>query len=339
MNAAGVRRGRTRFFALILALWGAVVVARLVQIQIAQGSRYRAKAQRQQERRVEIPGAAGLDPRPRGPRARGLGRDDVRLRDPRRRARSPPRPPRFSRPALGMPAEEILEKLSSDQGFVWLRRQLDPETAEAVQALKLPGIHFVAEPKRFYPKGRLAGAVLGFVGTDGVGLAGPRALLRRGDPRKARRARRPDRRAAQPLRRGRRRRQPSRRGGRLARPLARLGACSSPPSTSSPRRCTPTGAKSGSIVVMDPSERRDPRDGLGPRLRPERVQPLPRRGPAEPGHRRRVRAGLDVQDRHRGARARARARPPRRDHRHRRRHDPRRRTPRSRRPTAIATGR
>ena len=59
----GVRRGRTRFFALFLALWGAVVVARLVQIQIAQGSRYRAKAQRQQERRVEIPGQRGPIPR------------------------------------------------------------------------------------------------------------------------------------------------------------------------------------------------------------------------------------------------------------------------------------
>ena len=71
-----------------------------------------------------------------------------------------------------MSSREVLEKLRSDRGFVWIRRQLDPEATDRVREFKLPGIHFVAEPKRFYPKGRLAGAVLGFVGTDAVGLAG-----------------------------------------------------------------------------------------------------------------------------------------------------------------------
>ncbi len=167
----GIRRGRTRFFALLLALWGGVVVARLVQIQIADGSRYRAKAQRQQERRVEIPGQRGsiLD---REGRELAVSvetasvyaiPDDVK--DARRAAAA-------LAPVLAMPASEILSKLKSERGFVWVRRQLDPESAAAVRALKLPGIHFVAEPKRFYPKGRLAAAVLGFVGTDGTGLAG-----------------------------------------------------------------------------------------------------------------------------------------------------------------------
>src|SRR5262249_54792371 len=47
----GVRRGRTRLFLLLLTVWALVVVARLAQIQIAEGSHYRAKARRQQERR------------------------------------------------------------------------------------------------------------------------------------------------------------------------------------------------------------------------------------------------------------------------------------------------
>ena len=171
MKSAGVRRGRTRFFALVLALWGAVVVARLIQIQIAQGPRYRAKAQRQQERRVEIPGQRGsiLDREGRelavSVEAASVYAipDDVRNVEATAAALAP---------VLGMDAGEIVEKLSSEKGFVWLRRQLGPEAAEGVQRLKLAGIHFVNEPKRFYPKGRLASAVLGFVGTDGVGLAG-----------------------------------------------------------------------------------------------------------------------------------------------------------------------
>ncbi len=167
----GVRRGRTRLFALILALWGAVVVARLAQIQIADGSRYRARAQRQQERRVEIPGQRGsiLDREGRelavSVEASSVYAIPDDVENPRAAAEA-------LAPVLGIPDRDILEKLESDRGFVWVRRQLAPEAAEKVRALKLPGIHFVAEPKRFYPKGRLASAVLGFVGTDAVGLAG-----------------------------------------------------------------------------------------------------------------------------------------------------------------------
>ncbi len=167
----GVKRGRTRLFALILALWGAVVVGRLAQIQIAEGSRYRAKAQRQQERRVEIPGQRGsiLDREGRelavSVEAASIYAIPDDVKDTRATAEK-------LAPALGAPAREIFEKLSSDRGFVWVKRQIDPEAADRIREWKLAGIHFVAEPKRFYPKGRLAAAVLGFVGTDAVGLAG-----------------------------------------------------------------------------------------------------------------------------------------------------------------------
>src|SRR5438445_12454213 len=49
-----VRPRRTRLLLLFLGLWAAVVVGRLAQIQIAQGGKYRARAQRQQERRIEV---------------------------------------------------------------------------------------------------------------------------------------------------------------------------------------------------------------------------------------------------------------------------------------------
>ena len=167
----GVRRGRTRLFALILTVWAAVVVARLAQIQIAQGSRYRARAQRQQERRIEIAGSRGsiLDREGRelavSVEASSVYAIPDDVQKPRATAQA-------LASLLGMPAPEILEKLGSEKGFVWIRRQVDVDAAEKVRALKLPGIHFVVEPKRFYPKGRLASAVLGFVGTDGGGLAG-----------------------------------------------------------------------------------------------------------------------------------------------------------------------
>ena len=168
----GVRRGRTRLFALILTAWAAVVVARLVQIQIAQGSRYRAKAARQQERRIEIAASRGsiLD---REGRELAVSVEACSIYAIPDDVLKPPRPTAEALgPLLGMPVSEILEKLKSEKGFVWIRRQIDTEAAAKIRALKLAGIHFVAEPRRSYPKGRLAAAVLGFVGTDGGGLAG-----------------------------------------------------------------------------------------------------------------------------------------------------------------------
>ena len=50
----GLARGRLRAFAAVLLLWGLVVTGRLVQLQIAQGGKYRARAERQQQKRVEI---------------------------------------------------------------------------------------------------------------------------------------------------------------------------------------------------------------------------------------------------------------------------------------------
>ena len=167
----GVRRGRTRLFALILTAWAAVVVARLVQVQIAQGSRYRARAARQQERRIEIAASRGsiLDREGRELAVSVEASSVYAIPDD---VQKPKAVAQTLAPLLGMPAGEILEKLGSEKGFVWIRRQLDTDAAEKVRALKLPGIHFVVEPRRFYPKGRLAAAVLGFVGTDGSGLAG-----------------------------------------------------------------------------------------------------------------------------------------------------------------------
>jgi cell division protein FtsI (penicillin-binding protein 3) len=167
----GVRRGRTRLFALLLAAWAAVVVGRLVQVQIAQGSRYRARAQRQQERRIEIKGSRGsiLD---REGRELAVSVEAASVYVIPDDVENPKAAAQALSPLLDMPASEILEKLKSERGFVWVRRQIDTGAADRVRALKLAGVHLVAEPKRFYPKGTLAAAVLGFVGTDDAGLAG-----------------------------------------------------------------------------------------------------------------------------------------------------------------------
>ncbi len=73
---------------------------------------------------------------------------------------------------LQVPRQELEEKLRSEGGFVYIERKISPEVAEEIDALGLAGIGLEKESKRYYPQGSMAAQVLGFVGTDNVGLSG-----------------------------------------------------------------------------------------------------------------------------------------------------------------------
>ena len=79
---------------------------------------------------------------------------------------------------LSMDPGEIVAKLTEERlkdppgRFLWLRRRVSPETAEAVRRLNLPGITTITEGSRHYPNGSLAAHILGCVGIDEQGLDG-----------------------------------------------------------------------------------------------------------------------------------------------------------------------
>jgi cell division protein FtsI (penicillin-binding protein 3) len=73
---------------------------------------------------------------------------------------------------LDMDMREINRKLASEGEFVYVKRQLAPELADRVTALKLPGIHQKNEYRRYYPSGEVAAHMLGFTGAEDVGQEG-----------------------------------------------------------------------------------------------------------------------------------------------------------------------
>lgn len=76
-------------------------------------------------------------------------------------------------PVVGVPESQLLSGLSNRSSrFFYVARKVDPTVAAAAKKLKLPGIEFIPESKRFYPSGSLAAPVLGFTGTENTGLAG-----------------------------------------------------------------------------------------------------------------------------------------------------------------------
>ncbi len=75
---------------------------------------------------------------------------------------------------LQMTPEELTKKIATDEKkrYVYLQRQASPATAEYVRKLKVPGIYFKKEAKRYYPAGEVAAHVVGFTNVDDHGVEG-----------------------------------------------------------------------------------------------------------------------------------------------------------------------
>jgi len=73
---------------------------------------------------------------------------------------------------LQMDRRELERKLAADKGFVYVKRQVTPDVAEQVAAMRLPGIQFSDEYRRYYPAGEMMAHVVGFTGIDEVGQEG-----------------------------------------------------------------------------------------------------------------------------------------------------------------------
>ncbi len=75
--------------------------------------------------------------------------------------------------ALNMDRKTLASRLAEkDKNFVWLKRQLSPDQARNVIALKIPGVFQQREFRRYYPAGDVAAHIIGFTGQDDQGQEG-----------------------------------------------------------------------------------------------------------------------------------------------------------------------
>ncbi len=68
--------------------------------------------------------------------------------------------------------KELRERLNSNRGFVWLKREITPRQEREVHHLGIPGIGFLTENKRVYPNGPTVSQVIGLTNIDNTGIAG-----------------------------------------------------------------------------------------------------------------------------------------------------------------------
>jgi penicillin-binding protein 2 len=166
---------RALFLSLGLVAWMVLIGARLVQLQVSQHEDYAARARSQQLSAVETSPTRGqlLDRQGRE-LARSIETESF-YGDPRD-IKDPNETARRIAAITGQDRAELAERLStardSKKQFVWITRRVNVETANKLDALQLDGVYYRKEPKRYYPNDSLAAHVLGFVGTDEIGLSG-----------------------------------------------------------------------------------------------------------------------------------------------------------------------
>jgi len=71
---------------------------------------------------------------------------------------------------LDVPYKDLFSKLQRKKRFVWVRRKIPWDDKEGIRNLKISGVGFIPEEKRFYPQGNLGASYLGIVDIDNKGL-------------------------------------------------------------------------------------------------------------------------------------------------------------------------
>lgn len=67
---------------------------------------------------------------------------------------------------------DLKKLLQNGKNFAWIKRNITPKQQHQVNSLGIPGLEFEKGTKRIYPQGNLFSHILGYVDTDGNGIAG-----------------------------------------------------------------------------------------------------------------------------------------------------------------------
>ncbi len=162
---------RIRIFAGLFVLMFLAVVSRACFLQIVHAPELQERADQQRSRVVKLAPQRGSifdhngEPLAVSLAAESLYADPVLVTEPASAAEKLAK-------MLDSSQQELEKQLNSKRRFVWLQRKMEPDLANKIKALRIPGLHFVSEYKRYYPQANTAAHILGFTGLDPNGLEG-----------------------------------------------------------------------------------------------------------------------------------------------------------------------
>jgi cell division protein FtsI (penicillin-binding protein 3) len=155
----------------MLLLWCAVICGRLVYLQIFSYGRFVKQAGHQQQRAIPLAAKRGVIYDRAGRELAMSVLVDSAFAVPTEVKDLPTAVSLITR-ITGDDYNVVLADCRAHKTFCWVARKANDETIERINSLKLQGIHFQKEPKRFYPARDLAAQVLGSVGMEDSGQSG-----------------------------------------------------------------------------------------------------------------------------------------------------------------------
>jgi cell division protein FtsI (penicillin-binding protein 3) len=155
----------------LLLLWFCAICLRLVYLQIFCYGDFEQRAEKQQQRAVNVSAKRGIIYDRQGNALAMSILVDSAFAVPSEVPDLPNAISLITR-ISGGDARMVLADCRAHKTFCWVARKANADVIDRIRALNLQGIHFQKESKRFYPKRELSAQVLGYVGTDDEGLSG-----------------------------------------------------------------------------------------------------------------------------------------------------------------------
>ncbi|MBX3646427.1 MAG: penicillin-binding protein 2 [Rhodocyclaceae bacterium] len=162
---------RARFVAALLLLAFGVLAARSVYLQVVRNDFLQQKGESRYSRVIELSATRG--------RIVDRSGDVMAVSTPVKSiwaipedARLTPSQARELAALTEMDVRELNRRLATEKDFIFIKRQIPPDTAEKIAALNLPGIHQQREYRRYYPGGEVTAHILGFTGVEDKGQEG-----------------------------------------------------------------------------------------------------------------------------------------------------------------------
>jgi cell division protein FtsI (penicillin-binding protein 3) len=165
------KNSRLYLLGAILLLWCAAICGRLVYLQIFSYGKFVKQAEHQQQRAIPLAAKRGIIYDRAGRELAMSVLVDSAFAVPSEVKDLPTAISLISR-ITGENANVVLADCRAHKTFCWVARKANDDTIERIKSLKLQGIHFHKEPKRFYPARDLAAQVLGSVGMEDAGQSG-----------------------------------------------------------------------------------------------------------------------------------------------------------------------
>ena len=166
-------RGRLLLVCGTLGLCSVALLARALDLQVVDREFYQRQGDARFLREIPIATSRGMITDRNGePLAISSPVESI-WGNPRELLKAPQRLPELAS-ALGTPQDDLARRLSqrADKEFIYLKRRINPDEAQRILALDIPGVASQREYRRFYPQGEAIAHVLGFTNIDDRGQEG-----------------------------------------------------------------------------------------------------------------------------------------------------------------------